>query len=55
MNAGLGQGLHEQALVPLDEAARVQPDHWQTHLMRLHCLRALGRLDSAAAAPSHQT
>ena len=49
----IGQGLHEQALVPLDEAARVQPDHWQTHLMRLHCLRALGRLDSAAAAPSH--
>ena len=49
----IGQGQHEQALGALDEAARIQPDHWQTHLMRLHCLRALGRLDGADAAPSH--
>ena len=49
----IGQGHHEDALRTLDRAAIVQPDHWQTHLMRLHCLRALGRLDSAAAAPSH--
>ena len=50
----IGQGLHEKALKPLDEAARIQPSHWQTHLMRLHCLRALGRLEEPSAIMSHE-
>ena len=50
----IGQGRHEQALAALDEAARVQPDHWQTHLMRLHCLRARGELAAASADRSHR-
>ena len=28
--------------------------HWQTHLMRLHCLRGLGQLQSSRAVESHQ-
>lgn len=50
----IGQGLHELALAALDAAARAQPDHWQTHLMRLHCLRALGRLHSPEAEHAHE-
>ena len=49
----IGQGLHQLSLDALDDAARVQPEHWQTHLMRLHVLRALGRLGYASATPSH--
>ena len=50
----LVQGLHELALRPIDAALGIQPDHWQTHLMRLHCLRALERLHAAEAAESHE-
>ena len=49
----IGQGAHRLALAALDQAARVQPHHWQTHLMRLHCLRALGQLQTPTAEASH--
>jgi hypothetical protein len=50
----IGQGLAADALSALDEAARIQPMHWQTHLMRLHALRRLGRLRAPEAKQSHE-
>lgn len=48
------QGLHADAKAALDAAARIQPAHWQTHMLRLHVLRRLGLLDDAEAEQSHR-
>ena len=50
----IGQGYHARALAALDTASALQPTHWQTHLLRLHVLRRLGKLHSDVARRSHE-
>uniref|UniRef100_A0A7S0JK33 Uncharacterized protein n=1 Tax=Calcidiscus leptoporus TaxID=127549 RepID=A0A7S0JK33_9EUKA len=50
----IGQGLPALALQALDEAARIQPEHWQTHLLRLFVLKRLDRLYANEATQSHR-
>ena len=51
----IGQGLHAEAKSALDDAMRIEPKHWQTHMLRLHVLRSLGLLDSPEAEQASLT
>ena len=49
----IGQGYWAHAQLALDEAARIQPAHWQTHMMRLFVLERQGKLMAPTARDSH--
>ena len=50
----IGQGYWAHAQHALDEAARIQPAHWQTHMMRLFVLERQGKLMAPTARESHE-